>query len=103
MTKYLCLFLFICFSTFAHAQTTNEFEVELQRLEHLDEAALQRVEAINAIESSDGVDITTDSVSVGNAATVRNELNPVPTPEKKTAPIPEEVIPEKKARRIRSR
>ncbi len=98
MTKYLFLLLFIGFlPTFACAQSTNEFEEELRLLEKQDEAALKRVEDLSKQESTDGVDVVTDTVSVGRAAPLRYESKP-----DKTETI-QEVIPEKKARRIRSR
>jgi hypothetical protein len=84
-------------------QASNEFEAELRLLEGRDEAAMERAEKITAIVE-EGVkmketEVVEDSVSVGNAATVRPSSS-VKSP--KADPLVQESAVQK-TRRIRSR
>lgn len=81
----------LLFST-ANGQDSNDFEAELRRLETQDETLLNKVENI----SKQNDDFITDSVSVGNAATLREYSN-------EEVHLEEIVAPKVKERRVRSR
>lgn len=73
---------------FAYGQETNNFEAELRLLEKQDETLLKQVETISKEQDNE----ITDSVTVGNAAPLREKSIPDQIPS-----------PKVKERRVRSR